>query len=73
MKTEVRIEHKAQFEPLLVQVTGFLRLRAKPFRGSNSHLGCYSLPLPFKSHNLYKAKRQSHKDSAISLGAGDGI
>ena len=48
-------------------------LRARSSSVANVHRKFAPHRFPFKSHNLYKAKWQSHKDSAISLGAGDGI
>ena len=40
---------KSKLVDFLAGAEGLLCLRAKPFRGSDSHLGCHSLPLPFKS------------------------
>ena len=47
-------------------------LRALVVRGSDSRLGCHSLPLLLQVPSSYKAKRQNRKGPVFLLGAGDG-
>ena len=62
----------------LVQVTGFPPVAALADKQSTGLFGPSDKLLKqfspyFKSHRLYKAKKQSPKDSTFLLGAGDGI
>ena len=63
------------FAFLMVQMTGFDSRRTTPavIRGSNSHLGCYSLPLLLQTHHPHKQKRHNHKGCTSFVGADDGI
>ena len=49
-----------QLRLIVVRATGLdspRKLRSSVSRGSDSRLGCHSLPLPFKSRHPYHAKR----------------
>ena len=57
------------FAFLMVRMTGFDSRRTTPavIRGSNSHLGCYSLPLLLQTHHPHKQKRHNHKAVPLLL------